>query len=291
MHLTIRKKLLAGFFTIIFPFLLIIGIIIVYNQNALNNAFNTLELMSAELNTIHDLRSAMEMGLMPGNDYLITGDKRYIDNFHGYAEDIENRLKDASDILIRLEKLEVSEGNEEQAILNEERIILSEVKTAWQNMRELSLKIFELPNPIGNRTAGKLMEEMDYKWAYPAAERLNKWIAIDSEEYTDALKTVNNVWERSWIIMFAGFTVLVVAGVLFSFYFAEQFTKPINTLTEMSNAVISGTYKSRADVKSGDELEQLAVAMNKMAEQIESLQSTAENTIVVGQQKAKDTDN
>ncbi len=291
MHLKIRTKLLSGFFAIIFPFLLIIGIIIVYNQNALNNAFKTLEILSAELNTIHDLRSAMEMGLMPGNDYLITGDKRYIDNFHGYAENIEERLKDASDILIRLEKLEVSEGTEEKAILNEERIILSEVKTAWQNMRELSLKIFELPNPIGNRTAAKLMEEMDYKWAYPAAERLNKWIAIDSEEYTDALKTVNNVWERSWIIMFAGFTVLVVAGVLFSFYFAEQFTKPINTLTEMSNAVISGTYKSRADVKSGDELEQLAVAMNKMAEQIESLQSTSENTIVVGRQKAKDTDN
>ncbi|MBI4710348.1 MAG: HAMP domain-containing protein [Nitrospirae bacterium] len=290
MHLKIRTKLLSGFFAIIFPFLFIIGIIIVYNQNALNNAFKTLELMSAELNTIHDLRSAMEMGLMPGNDYLITGDKRYIDNFHGYAEDIENRLSDATDILIRLEKLEVSEGTEEKAILNEERIILSEVKTAWQNMRELSLRIFELPNPIGNRTAAKLMEEMDYKWAYPAAERLNKWLAIDSEEYNEALKTVNNVWERSWIIMFAGFTVLVVAGVLVSFYFAEQFTKPINTLTEMSHAVISGTYKSRADVKSGDELEQLAVAMNKMAEQIESLQSTAENTIVVGRQKTKDTD-
>ncbi|MBI5195671.1 MAG: HAMP domain-containing protein [Nitrospirae bacterium] len=289
MHLKIRTKLLSGFFAIIFPFLFIIGIIIVYNQNALNNAFKTLEIMSIELNTIHDLRSAMEMGLMPGNDYLITGDKRYIENFHGYAEDIEERLKDATDILIRLEKLEVSEGTEEKAILNEERIILSEVKTAWQNMRELSLKIFELPNPIGNRTAAKLMEEMDYKWVYPAAERLNKWLAIDSEEYNEALNIVNNVWERSWIIMFAGFTVLVVAGVLFSFYFAEQFVKPINTLNEMGHAVISGNYKSRVDVKSGDELEQLAAAMNKMAEQIESLQSTAENMIVVGRQKAKDT--
>lgn len=73
----ICTKLIIAFFAIIFPFLAIVGAIALYNANTIRNASLKAEAVSEELDTVLSLQLAIDKSLMPGNDYIISGDKNY----------------------------------------------------------------------------------------------------------------------------------------------------------------------------------------------------------------------
>ena len=150
MRFKIRTKLLIAFLVIIFPFIVIVGAIVLYNTMTIRNASLKIEAISEELHTVLSLQLAIDKSLMPGNDYIITGDKRYIDEFNDASKDVE-------DLIEKVEKILVVLGGMDTPEVKEEMEILKSVKTAWQNIKEASQKIFEIPNPVGNKEAAGLM--------------------------------------------------------------------------------------------------------------------------------------
>lgn len=266
MPFKIRTKLILSFFTIIFPIIIVFGIITLYNVNNIRKATLRSETISGEMQTVMSLQIALDKALMPANDYIVTGNKKYIDDFKTAAKVVEDLIK-TNETLLVLKGMQTPEGKEEAEILNA-------VETAWQNIKRLSQKIFEIRNPVGNKEAATLMEEMDYKWAYPAISRLDKDREIDKKDYHEALDDVNRSWRLAWIIMLASGLVLATAGVSFAVYYSKSFVRPINTLHTGADKIATGDFKSRVDVKTGDEFEQLATGMNDMAEKLDTFYDT-----------------
>ena len=158
MRLKIRTKIILSFFAPIIPLTVIVVIVSGYLLNNLNNEVQNLDEISKNRIKVTGLRLSLDRAVMPVNDYIITGDRKYADDFNAIYSEVEDRLKTVEDI----------------AKTSQEKAILKDVKNSWQNIHEISLKILAIPEPVGNKDAARLMEEMDYKWGYPAIERLKR---------------------------------------------------------------------------------------------------------------------
>ena len=185
MRLKIRTKIILSFFAPIIPLSVIVVIVSGYLLNNLYNEAQRLDDISKQRIKVTDLRLSLNRVLMPANDYIITGDRKYADDFNVIYSEVEERLKTVEDI----------------AKTPQENEIMRDVKDGWQNIREISLKIFSIPEPAGNKDAARLMEEMDYRWAYPAIERLKRWREIDLKKYKDIMEKHNMAWHQLWISM------------------------------------------------------------------------------------------
>ncbi|MFH1563379.1 MAG: ATP-binding protein [Nitrospirota bacterium] len=58
---------------------------------------------------------------------------------------------------------------------------------------------------------------------------------------------------------------LIIIGIIFAFLFSTRITNPISTLTETSHAISTGDLRRRVNVKTNDEIGELADSFNQMA--------------------------
>ena len=278
MAFKIRTKLIIAFFSVIFPFIAIVSTISLYNTNVIRNASLKAEVISEELHTVLSLQLAIDKSLMPGNDYIITGDKRYIDEFNDASKDVE-------DLIEKVEKTLVVLGGMDTPEVKEEMEIIKGVKTAWQNIKDTSQNIFAIPEPVGDKNAASLMEEMDYKWAYPVIRMLDKHHEIDRKEHIEAIEELQRGWRMEWITMIGGGIILTTLGIFFAIFYSRLFTRPIETIHNGADAIAKGDFKVRLDIKTGDEIEQLSKAMNEMAKQLDALYHNMDEKIEEGIKK------
>ena len=281
MPFKIRTKLIIAFLVVIFPFTAVTGIIAFYNASNIRKANLKAEAVHEEMHLIMSLQIALDRILMPGNDYIITGDKKYIDEFKDNSKDVEDLIKDVEDTLVILKGMDTPDRfiQGQAPEVREEVEILSLVKAAWTNIKEISQKIFEIQNPIGSIEAARLMEEMDYKWAYPAIRALDEHHEIDRKGQAKALKQVNRAWKAAWLIMLAGGVILLAASIFFAVFYSNLFVRPIKAIHNGADAIAGGNFKTRLDVKTGDEIEQLSNAMNEMAAQLDNFYATLEEQV------------
>ena len=73
--------------------------------------------------------------------------------------------------------------------LGKEKETFQKVCASWHHIRKISTKIFAIRNPVGSVEAARLMEEMDYKWAYPATALLGQWSMAAVKEYINTEKS------------------------------------------------------------------------------------------------------
>ena len=262
MPFKIRTKLIIAFFAIILPFIVIGGILVLYSADAIHNSVHKIQSISEERAEITNLILAMDKAIMQANDYIITGDSKYSDDFYIASNEVEKRLQKVGEL-----------------IPAEDRKVPSDAGIAWQNIKETALKIFAIPEPIGNKGAARLVEEMDYKWAYPAIERLKELRATYIEEFKEASRIADRAWVHSWIIMIVGAFALTVIGIFFAFFYSSRFTRPIKAIHNGADVIAGGNFKTRLEIKTGDEIEQLSNAMNEMAAQLDSFYSNLQGMV------------
>src|SRR3990167_1646141 len=263
MHLKIRTKLILSFFTPIIPLVAIVIIVSVYILNNLYNEVQSLNTITREGMKVADLRLSLDRGLMPVNDYIITGARKYADDFKGISKEIEERFKEVEDV----------------ARTSEEMEILKDVKNSWQNINKISIKIYAIPDPVGNKDAARLMEEMDYKWGYPAIERLKRWREIDLEEYKSVLEKHNMAWMRLWTIIIIVSLSFPILCLLYILYYSRQFLKSIDVLKNGAKTIADGNLNEHIDLHTGDEIEELSVLFNSMADNLKVSYTSLEDRV------------
>ncbi|MDI6734648.1 MAG: ATP-binding protein [bacterium] len=142
------------------------------------------------------------------------------------------------------------EALSEKAILSREPICLEETKkiivlggcveigeeqTLLEKTGELEV---EKPGPIGAILIGISLENLYLK--------------------------MNNILKISLPITIG----LIIIGIIFAFLFSARITNPISTLTKISHAISEGDLKKRVEVKTNDEIGELAVTFNQMTENL-----------------------
>lgn len=260
----IRTKLVRIFSLALIP-IGVLAIISLYNQRTIHEASKTVNSVSAEFRLLNEMQLALERSLMPSNDYIITGNGAYKKEFDSGAVEMERLIRDA---WVVLDSLELELDPERVA---EEKLILSSVIKSWSHIKDISIRIFSIPAPVGSAEAARLMEEMDYKWGFPAIEALGRWHRIDQAEYNDAVRSSEGAWFRAWIIMAGGLAFTAVFAVGIGYYYSGVFVRPIERLREHSVRVASGDFASRAGLRTGDEIEELSEAMDRMSSELSAL--------------------
>lgn len=273
MPLKIRSKLTTAFICLILFTLLITGGIYCYVQLKINRSMAIYTDISREMHAVHSLQLRFKSAMMPGNDYIITGNKRYMKEFDKASADMEGLFKNLEGILER----SLHGVSDRRAEIK----ILRDVKTSWDNIKDITNKIFSIPEPAGSREAAFLMEEMDYRWGYPAVEKLRQWNDLRSSLHEEIREDIERTQRKAWIIMGVGTIVLFAVGVLFSILYSRFFVGPIKMLHQGAGAIAGGDYESRLDIKTGDEMEELANAMNDMAARLQIAHSSLESQVEV----------
>jgi PAS domain S-box-containing protein len=266
MAFKIRNKLLIAFIAILLPFL-ILTIINHYHQRIIYNATHEVHTISEEIQKVAQLQFCLNKAIMSVNDYLITGDKIYIDNFKREMTNIENELKELKEI----ESVVADRHIEIHRRIDEENEIIRDVENALKGIEELSNKIFEITSPVGNKDAARFMEELDYKLAYPAMKKLDVYHEIEREDYREAIRVSDIAWNRSLVIRITGIIIVIGLSIFFALFYSRIFVSPIKQVHNGADAIAKGDFKVRLDISTGDEIEQLSKAMNEMAKQLDTL--------------------
>jgi two-component system sensor histidine kinase BaeS len=95
--------------------------------------------------------------------------------------------------------------------------------------------------------------------------------SVELSEGPDYGSAVLPIVARGWAIASA-IAILLAAGL--GWYISRRFSAPVFTLTYATTRMANGDLSSRADIKSQDELGQLARSFNSMAGQVETTVST-----------------
>lgn len=285
MPFKIRTKLIVAFLAMLIPLVVIICINR-YNDKAIYLAAHKVEELHREISSLSDLQIALDMLIMPPNDYLITGDIREREEFHRLTTVIEGGLRDLSDDMRCRKCHEVTDemvkrlyGLEPKAFWSEEMVFVKNIKDRLQVIKEKGEKIFKIERPVGSQEGAALMEEMDAIAHRLIREDILKHREKDEKVLSSAIKDSEKVWKRSWLIMIGGFVLSVAVGLIFAFFYSGFFVKPIKLLHERADAMAGGDFTARVVLKTGDELEQLANAMNEMAGKLDDFYGTLENQV------------
>ena len=85
-----------------------------------------------------------------------------------------------------------------------------------------------------------------------------------------SLKSVSAAANRVIITSLCYFFLIIAFACGLTFLFARRFTKPIRNLVEGTKAISKGDFDAKVEIKTGDEIEVLGDAFNKMAERVKS---------------------
>ncbi|MBF8250469.1 MAG: PAS domain S-box protein, partial [Deltaproteobacteria bacterium] len=263
-----------------------------YNQRVIHLATHKVEDIHKEISSLSDLQIALNMLIMPPNDYLITGDISERVEFNHIITEIEGHLLNISTTMrcnkcheITDEMVKKLYRVESESFWSEEMASVKEIMDGLQIVKEKGEKIFKIEKPVGSTEGAMLMKEMDAMARNLIKEDILKHKKKDEKELISAIKESERLWRMSWFMMIGGFALSVSMGLFFAFFYSGFFVRPIKKLHHGADAIAGGDFKSRVDVKTGDELEQLANGMNEMAAQLDALYS---NLNVMVEEKTKE---
>ncbi len=111
-----------------------------------------------------------------------------------------------------------------------------------------------------------LINKRVFHFTYPISYSGIEWgwlhIGLSLEKFDRDLRNVY-LWTM-WI-----FLICILGGLVLSYVFARQLTRPIVKLNEVTQRVREGDLSARADINSGDELQDLGNSLNQMTETLE----------------------
>ena len=197
-----------------------------------------------------DLQHLLQKILMPPNDYLITGDKEERRNF-------TYLIMETATIL---EKTKTSANK----IKNGTAIIV-DVEKGFVELQQKAMDLLSTKNPVGNKEAAALMEEMDAfaEGVENEVEKLHDLIRIEIYNHDKIISEI-----ASWTFgVFTSLTFISLAGIIImGFMVNRNVARPLLELTNAVEIIGEGNLGHRVKIVTGDEIEGLGHGFNNMAQ-------------------------
>jgi len=227
------------------------GFIAYYNRNLLLQCINNLEEKIRETETRSDIVLAVDMSVMPANDYLITGEAAEKDWFRVLARDVEKGFA-------QLEEFKHSEH------ISSDKA----AATKYALLEEKAAQIFAIKDPVGNKRGAALMDEVDDLAAEIIKDHLAKGaniVRMESESVIALAK--HNKYLTDFLLVLAALTGVGTATLL-GLYLIRSIVRPIDMLTEGASVIGSGDLNYRIDLKDGVEINNLVSEFNNMVDKL-----------------------
>jgi len=248
LKLTIRNKLIL----IAAPILLVSILIQAFAYFIFTDTSNSMRESaqnSQMQKQIAKTRLALEQVLMPANDYLITGNVEERKNFEELAGNLETNLQEL----------------EKRSLTQAELTIVQEFRRGWQEIKPDAVQILNLTNPIGNIAGGAIMERMDVK-TERASQEIDKLDQI--YEVQAANRYQQTELNRGKIVTGFIINTLVIALLIIGsgYYAIMRIVRPLRDVAGLIEDLgdSGGDLTRRIHSKTGDEIEDIANATNKL---------------------------
>jgi len=100
-----------------------------------------------------------------------------------------------------------------------------------------------------------------------------EYVAADPKAVKDALHLITRTtWQTLYIMLIGGY-IVAVFSILLSRYISRILVRPIKAIHDSADRIARGDFRARLDIKTGDEIEEMANTMNEMVAQLEGLYS------------------
>ena len=206
-----------------------------------------------KMDLVKSLQLALVEVVMPANDFLIVGrHPNEPDNFKTLSAKVEN-------LIDKLDKLEFRTP--------EEKELLDHIRKEYFQAKRIALQIFSISSPVGNVEAGRLMEEMDGV-AADAAHDADRFHQIVHEEIEKARAGWQETKNHVKVVVLMGTLFGCILTLASYIFFRRTITSPIISLRSAAIRVGRGNFEERINIKSGDELGDLAASFNQMTEDL-----------------------
>ncbi|MBI5328134.1 MAG: diguanylate cyclase, partial [Deltaproteobacteria bacterium] len=189
---------------------------------------------------------------------------------------------------------DITDRDRFDSIINEMSGLFAELKAidtdkAWQDIAgktqgdvivfgEKAIAILYMDNPVGNKEAYNLSQEMR-SMGESLLKEVDGFHKVAEDELVLAKAKADALTGK--IILYAAIafvTLLCSAGLLY-YYLRRYVTKPINELHQGADIIAKGNLIHRLDINTGDELEGLAGAFNHMAASLQEAKKELDRRI------------
>ncbi|MFA6290839.1 MAG: response regulator [Victivallales bacterium] len=231
--------------------MLVLGVIATYSIYEINKKIGLIHSHSEEIEDVSDLQRLIGEVLMPVNDYIITADPKYRDAFE----------KSSLEVTALLFKLKGAKD-----ILPEEKLILDGIEGNFAKVKDVAGRIFSMKIHAGNPEAAKLMEEMDYTHAYPAAGLAEKLHELARSQIDTEIASSKTLYDSLFSIVIFCILGGTVIGIIAGYLISRNISSAVNRLVGSVEAVAIGDLEISIDTSGNDELGTLAKAFNGMVD-------------------------
>lgn len=161
--------------------------------------------------------------------------------------------------------------NSPSQVIEKRRLVL-ELQKEWQ---QVYLNAQKLLMPSVSGTSKRQQRQQLEQHLTKASQQIRRLTALlTSFQSTDNLRQAKDLKQRVRTINILAATVVIVMAIRSIFFLAHSILKPLKQLNQGVAQFGDGDLSFRIDLKSGDELEQLATTINWMAENLEQNQRT-----------------
>ncbi|MDP2906297.1 MAG: ATP-binding protein [Candidatus Omnitrophota bacterium] len=205
---------------------------------------------------IKDLQLALVQVVMPANDFLIPG---------GADDESENFKVIDSKVRDLIEKLNRIEFGR-----TEEKELLNRIEKKYSGTKEIALQIFVIPNAIGNIESGRLMEKMD-DIADDAARDMEMFYEFAKRDMEEVKMKEHKAKALFDIVILAGILSNIILILFGLFFFRRTISLPLEAIRNIVLEIGRGNLEKKVNVRSNDEIGDLANSFNKMTEDLKRL--------------------
>lgn len=268
LQVSLRSRFALGLGAVLLPFLLAAVVGQLYLLPRLIGPLDDIvRELTEELEPVTHLQIVLLQAAMPVNDYLINGDA---DERRQFAE-LRQRVERAFE--------EVSPERFTQA---EERALVRVARAQWVQALPLGEQLLRLPDPVGNTAAARDMKRFDahIDRAVSALDEAHSYFerVIDENRAQVGAARTKAMW-----ITFVAFALAAVVSLFANAVLVRPLLAGLGTLGKATTLLTRGDLSARALLDRKDELGQLALAFNTMADELEkrALQLSTLNQIAV----------
>lgn len=227
-------------------------------------------------------------------DHVISHVSRVLTSDDFYSLNYEEREQNFINLLDEIKTSEVLRikvwNNEARVIFSDNKdIIGKEFKNDEEYNKAMEGKVAaEIKAPISEENAS----ERGYKQLLEIYIPINLSNSMRPDGVVEVYYKMNKVNKLIADSEFKIFSIVLI-GVFILFIFLWYFFKtiikePLLELINVSQEIAKGNLRGKMNIKSGDELEKLAVSFSKMVEEIEKKQQELQNTNSKLEQKVKE---
>ncbi|HEX3032748.1 MAG TPA: methyl-accepting chemotaxis protein, partial [Bacillota bacterium] len=223
------------------------GLVSWWTEQNLGSSAEQLAEMSQHKERIADLQLAFANVVMPGNDYLITGNPEEKTNFNARNQTVQDQIAELKGIF--------KNGKEAQ--------LIAMVADDYVKVARLEASILSLTNPRGNPVGAKTMEEMDLAADNLSANLEELHSLISASEAATKANVATSI-RNSLIIIFLAVLIAITFALIVARLLGATVVKPLIELVEVADTIARGDLTRSVEIQVKGDVGRLVDSFNNM---------------------------